>query len=328
MPPPPTMKAVLASAYGSPDVLALHDVPRPTPKPGEILIRVSATSVSAGDCEIRSFNVLPFLWLPLRLWMGLRRPRMVLGQELVGMVEAVGDGVTRFAPGQRVFGLSDTHFGSYAEYACLPQTVPLASAPPNLSDEQAAAAPLGGLIALDFLRKAGIQPGQRVAINGAGGSMGTFAVQLAKQAGAVVTAIDSADKHEMLRSLGADAVVDFRREDFTRSAQQFEVILDVVGKADFGRCVRALVPDGRYLTPNPTPSVMARAWWLHRTSQKRVSVVFTHDEATLLDDLAARLASGSLRSVIDRRYPLEHIAEAHRYADSGRKLGNIVITVA
>jgi NADPH:quinone reductase-like Zn-dependent oxidoreductase len=324
------MKAIVCTAYGPPDVLQLTDVEKPVPADDEVLIRIAATTVTAGDCEIRGFNVPLWLWLPMRLFMGISRPRKILGQELAGQVEAVGENVTRFAPGDRVFATTGFNLGAYAEYICLPAEPGeggLAAIPAGMTFEQAAAVPVGGLEALHFIRLGGTRPGEKVLVNGAGGSIGTIAVQLAKSAGAEVTAVDSADKADMLRALGADHVVDYTREDFTASGQTYDVILDVVGKSPFSRSLRSLNSNGRYLLANPRLSQMIRGPLISAAGDKKVIFGSARHTSEDLAHLGGLVEAGDLRVVIDRRYPLEGMAEAHRYVETGRKKGNVIITV-
>lgn len=269
----------------------------------------------------------------MRLYVGLRKPSRItiLGQELAGEVEAAGKDVTRFRKGDRVFGSTGFRFGAYAEYTCLPaesETGVLAIKPANMSYEEAAAVPTGGLEALHFLRKGNIQRGEKVLINGAGGSIGTFAVQLARYFGAEVTAVDSTEKLDMLRSLGAGHVIDYRQEDFTRSGETYDIIFDVVGKSPFSRSIRSLKKNGYYLIANPRLSTMLRGRWTSMRSSKKVIFEPASRKREDLIFLKELIEAGKLKSVIDRRYPLEQTAEAHRYVETGRKKGNVVITVA
>jgi 2-desacetyl-2-hydroxyethyl bacteriochlorophyllide A dehydrogenase len=260
--------------------------------------------------------------------MGLIRPRhRILGQELAGEIEAVGKDVQRFKKGDQVFAWTGLGLGAYAEYTCLPEDGMLAIKPSTMTYEEAAAFPLGGLNALHFLRKGTIQSGQKVLINGAGGSIGTFAVQLAKDFGAEVTAVDSTAKLDMLRSLGADQVIDYTQEDFTKNGKTYDVIFDVVGKSSFTRSVRSLKHNGRYLLANPGLSQMVRGRWTSMVSSKKVIVEAASEKTEDLIVLKELIEAGKIQSVIDRRYPLEQIAEAHRYVEEGHKKGNIVITV-
>jgi NADPH:quinone reductase-like Zn-dependent oxidoreductase len=327
------MKAIVWTAYGPPDVLQLQEVEKPAPKDNEVLIKIHATTVTAGDCELRSLRLPIYFALPLRLWLGLRRPKetTIPGTELAGEVEAVGKDVKRFQVGDQVFGSVSMGLGTNAEYICLPEEPEegaLALKPANMTYEQAATVPFGGCDALHFLRKGDIQPGETLLINGAGGSIGTFAVQLAKHMGAHVTAVDSAEKLDMLRSIGADAVIDYAKDDFTESGDAYDVIFDVVGKSSFSRSIQSLKPNGRYLLANPRLPHMFRGLWTSMTSDKKV--VFEVASGTTKDLVTLRelVEAGTLKTVIDRRYPLEQTADAHRYVETGRKMGNVVVTVA
>ena len=327
------MKAIVWTKYGSPDGLQLKEVEKPTPKDKEVLVRIHATTVTAGDCEMRRLDFPLLLRLPMRLYVGLRRPTRVtiLGQELAGEIESVGKDVRRFEQGDQVFAGIGFGFGAYAEYICLPEepeTGVLATKPANMSYEEAAAIPVGGLNALHFLRQGNIRSGQKVLINGAGGSIGTIAIQLAKSSGAEVTAVDSTTKLDMLRSIGADQVVDYTRTDFTKSGETYDVIFDVVGKASFSGCMRSLKQSGIYLLGNPALSKTVRGRWISMTSDKRVfagTASYNTADLILLREL---IEAGKIRTVIDRRFPLEQMAEAHRYVEKGGKKGNVVITVA
>lgn len=325
------MKAVVCTRYGPPDVLQLQEVEKPAPKSNEVLIKVHAATVTAGDCELRGLK-FPLLWqIVLRMGFGFTRPRKgILGQELAGEIESVGKNVSKFKPRDQVFAWSGLGLGAYAEYTCRPEDGVLALKPSNMTYEQAAALPVGGLDALYFLKRADIRNGQKVLINGAGGTIGTFAIQLAKYLGADVTAVDSTGKLDMLRSIGADRVVDYTHEDFTKSGESYDVIFDIVGKSSFPRGIRSLKPNGRYLLGNPGPSQLVRGRWTAMTSSKKVipwaarsAIEYTQD----LHFLTGLVEAGKIRTVIDRCYPMEQIAEAHRYVDTGQKAGNVIITV-
>lgn len=328
------MKAVVWTAYGPPDVLELRDVEKPSPRDNELLIRIYATTVTAGDCELRSLNFPIHLSLPMRLWRGLLRPRenSILGTELSGEIEAVGKDVGRFKEGDQVFGSAGLGFGANAEYICLPEEPGeleggVAIKPANMTYEEAATVPFGGRDALHFLRKGSIESGQRILINGAGGSIGTFAVQLAKYFGAEVTAVDSAPKLDMLRSIGADHVIDYTREDFATRGEVYDVIFDVVGTLSFSPGDRSLKEGGTYLTANPGLSQMVQGVWTSLRSDKKVVMETASGTVADLVFLRELIEAGELRTVIDRTYPLEEIAEAHRYVETGQKKGNVVITV-
>jgi NADPH:quinone reductase-like Zn-dependent oxidoreductase len=328
------MKAIVWTKYGPPDVLQLQEVEKPTPKDNEVLVKVHATTVTAGDCEMRSLKFPLWLSLPMRIYAGLRRPTRIkiIGQELAGEIEAVGQDVKLFKEGDQVFGSTGFGSGTYAEYICLPEEPgemdgALASKPANMTYEEAATVSTGGLEALHFLRKGNIQSGQKVLINGAGGSIGTYGVQLAKYFGAEVTAVDSTGKLDMLRSIGADQVIDYTQEDFTKSGQTYDVIFDVVGKSSFSRSIRSLKENGFYLLANPRLSLMVRGGWTSKRSSKKVIFGAASHKTEDLIFLKELIEAGKIKSVIDRRYPLEQIAEAHRYVETGHKKGNVVITV-
>jgi len=325
------MKAIVCTKYGPPDVLQLKDVEKPTPKDNEVLIRVHAATVTAGDCGLRSLKFPLLLQLLARIGFGFRGPRKkILGQELAGEIEAVGKEVTRLRKGDQVFAWAGLGLGAYAEYTCLPEKGVLAIKPSTISYEEAAALPVGGLEAVYFLRRGTIQSGHKVLIHGAGGSIGTFAVQLAKYFGADVTAVDSTGKLDMLRSIGADQVIDYTQEDFTKSGETYDVIFDVVGKSSFSRSVKLLTLNGRYLLGNPGLSQRVRGRWISRRSSKKVIPWKARTASEYTEDinfLTELIEAGKIQSVIDRRYQLEHIAEAHRYVDTGYKKGNVVITV-
>jgi NADPH:quinone reductase-like Zn-dependent oxidoreductase len=328
------MKAVIWTKYGPPEVLQVQDVEKPIPKDNEVLVKIHAASVSAGDCELRSMNTPWRLSLPWRLVFGLRRPKRVriLGQEIAGVVESTGARVTRIHTGDAVFALLGLKLGGYAEYCCLPETGSvlrgrLAIKPANISFEEAAAIPIGGLDAVHFLRRAQIQPGEQVLINGAGGSIGTFGVQLARYMGAEVTAVDSAGKLEMLRRLGAERVIDYTTDDFTRTGEKYDVILEVPGKASYTDCINALKEGGRLLLINPDQSGVKRGRKVRPAGGKQLITRASEHTAADLDYLRALIEAGALRPVIDRRYPLEKIVEAHRYVETGQKMGNVVIAI-
>jgi NADPH:quinone reductase-like Zn-dependent oxidoreductase len=307
-------------------------VEKPTPKDNEVLVKIHATSVTAGDCEMRSLRFPLFLSLPIRLYAGFSKPQRIriLGQELAGEIEAIGKDVTRFREGDPVFATTGFSLGAYAEYKCLPEEPDdgvLATKPANMTYEEAAVVPTGALEALHFLGNANIQPGQKVLINGAGGSIGTFGVQLARYYGAEVTGVDSTGKLEMLRALGAEQVIDYTQEDFTQRGETYDVIFDVVGKSPYSGAMRSLKPKGFYLIANPRPSKMLRGRWTSMTSGKRVISETASQRLEDLRFLRDLIEAGELKAVIDRRYPLEQAAEAHQYVETGQKKGNVVITV-
>ena len=325
------MKAIVCTKFGPPDVLQLQEVTKPAPRDNEVLIRIYATTVTAGDCELRSLKFPLAFRLLLRIYLGRIRPGpIILGQELAGEIEAVGKEVTRFRKGDQVFAWTGLGLGAYAEYKCLPEDAVLALKPSNMTYEEAAALPVGGLDAVNLLRKGHIQSGQKVLINGAGGSIGTFAVQLARYFGAEVTAVDSTGKLDMLRSIGADHVIDYTQADFTKNGETYDVIFDVVGKSSFSRSVRSLKHNGRFLIGNTRLSQRVRGGWISRRSSKKVILWAARTASEYTEDfnfLKELIEAGKMQSVIDRCYSLEQTAEAHRYVDTGQKKGIVVITV-
>jgi len=327
------MRAIIWTKYGPPDVLQLKEVEKPTPLDNEVLIKIHATTVTAGDCEIRSLKFSLLLRLLMRLGFGLKGPRKrfsIPGIELAGEIESVGKEVKLFRKGDQVFGTSVEFFGAYAEYICLPEegkAGAMAIKPANMTYEEAAAVPVGGLEALNFLRKANIQSGQKVLINGASGSIGTFAVQLAKYYGAEVTGVGNPTSLEVMKSIGAIKVIDYTQEDFTKSGETYDIIFDVVGKSSFSGSISSLKKNGIYLLANPKPSLYIRGLWTSMTSSKRVISGLTKQKTEDLIFLKELIEAGKIKSVIDRRYPLEKIAEAHSYVDKGQKTGNVVINL-
>ncbi|MBD2872007.1 NAD(P)-dependent alcohol dehydrogenase [Paenibacillus arenilitoris] len=319
------MKAIVYERYGPPDVLQLQEVRKPEPKNDEILIKVYAATAAAGDWRLRKAD--PFL---ARLFNGLRRPKRVriLGFELAGVVESTGGGVTRYKPGDAVFAACGMGFGAYAEYKCMPESSSVALKPANITFEEAAAVPVGACTALHFLRKGNIRRGSRVLVYGASGSVGTYAVQLAKHFGAEVTGVCSTSNLTLARSLGADRVIDYTKEKFEDNGPAYDIIFDTVGKSPFKVCVKRLTRNGFYLRAvHVSPLPIIRGIWTNLTSGKKViggSMMESAEDLTYLKEL---IEAGVLRTVIDHRYPLEQAAEAHRYAEQGHKKGNVVLTI-
>lgn len=322
------MKAIVYTEYGLADVLQLKEVAKPTPKENEVLIRIAATTVTAVDSTFRQGASLSG-----RFYTGLKRPkRPVLGSTLAGEVEAVGKDVTLFKKGDQIFGAT-ADFGTHAEYICLPEDGALALKPASISYEEAVATN-AVLTALPFLRDEGhIQSGQKVLINGASGSVGSYAVQLAKQAGAAVTGVCSTEKMDFVHSLGADKVIDYKNEDFTKSSETYDIIFDAAGKSSYGRCQHILKENGIYLSTVLSPSIVLNMLWTSIVGRKKAKIAFAglrpaSEQAKDLRFLTQLMESGQLKAIVDRSYPLAQMAEAHRYVDTGRKKGSVVITVA
>jgi NADPH:quinone reductase-like Zn-dependent oxidoreductase len=322
------MRAIICTKYGPPDVLQLREVEKPTPKDNEVLIRIYATTVTSGDVVDRSGTVSPWAWLPTRIFLGFRKPRRTIpGADLAGEIESVGKDAKLFKKGDQVFGTTGWGSGAYAEYKCLPEEGELAIKPVNMTYEEAAAVPYAGLTALYFLRKGNIQSGQKVLINGASGSVGTYAVQLAKYFGAEVTGVCSTTNLEMVKSLGADKVIDYTQEDFTQSSETYDVIFDTVGKTSISHCKSSLKQRGIYLATFYGLAIILQMLWTSLVGSKKVIAGIASPKTEDLNFLKELMEAGKLMSVIDRRYPLEQTAEAHRYVEAGHKKGNVVITV-
>ena len=321
------MKAVIYREYGGPEVLRLAEVDVPRPKDNEILIRVRAAEVTKADCELRSFRFpVKWFWLPLRVALGITRPRkQILGGYFSGQVEAVGSEVTGFKPGDAVYGSAGFGMGGYGEFLCVPASATVVPMPTNMTFEEAAAVPLGGLNALHFMRLAKIQAGDTVLINGAGGSIGMFAVQIAKSMGAHVTAVDGAHKEAMLRSLGIDRFIDYQKHDFAAGAEAYDVVFNMVANRSFSSCIGALKPGGHYLTANPKVTDMLRS--ALPLNGKKASIAFAGERPEELRDLTEMIEQGQVRSVVDRVLPMERVKEAHHLVETEARLGSIVMTI-
>lgn len=324
------MKAIIYETYGEPDVLELKDVPKPKCNDDEALIRVRAAEATKADCELRSFKFsVKWFWLPLRLAVGILKPRRpILGGYFAGEIVQVGKEVTDLSVGDAVFGSAGLHMGAYAEYMALPATHTVVAKPANMSFAEAAAVPLGGLNALHFMRSANIRPDETILINGAGGSIGAHAVQIAKAMGALVTAVDHARKQDMLQRLGADHVVDYNREDFRRAGQRYDVIFDMVPSGSYSGCIKLLKPGGRYLSGNPRFFVMIRSLLTNWFTDKSASFAFAGETKDELDDLRDMIEAGTIRPIVDRVLPMNKAADAHRLVETEERLGVIVISIA
>lgn len=322
------MKAVIATRYGAPEVLEIQEVARPVPQANEVLVKVHAITVTSGDARVRSFNVPRSFWLPARLTLGLKKPRKAIpGMVIAGEVEAVGQQVTKFKPGDQVYAYDITKLNAYAEYACIAEDKALALKPSNTSYEEAAALPFGGVTALYFLKKGNLRSGQRVLVYGASGSVGAAAVQLAKYFGAKVTAVCGTANVEWVKALGADRVLDYTREDFARSGETYDIIFDTVGKTSLADCVRVLREGGTYLQAVSGPAQMIQMRWASMRSGKTFIGGTAYPTTEALETLRGLAEAGNIRPVVDRCYPLEQIVEAHRYVDQGHKKGDVVVAM-
>jgi NADPH:quinone reductase-like Zn-dependent oxidoreductase len=322
------VKAIVYERYGSPDVLELKEIEKPTPKDNEVLIKTLATTVTSGDWRARSLDVPTGFGLISRLFFGVIRPRQpVLGTELAGEIESVGKDVSKFKIGNQVFAFSGAAMGCHAEYKCMPEDGTMALKPDNLTCDEAAAISFGGTVALDFFRRGKLQNGERILINGASGGVGTAAVQLAKHFGAEVTGVCSTANVALVISLGATHVIDYTKEDFTQNGETYDVIVDTAGTAPFSRSKGSLKKGGRLLLVLGGLPDMLQIPWVSMTSSKKIIAGPAAERAEDLRFLAKLAQAGKFRPVIDRRYPFEKIAEAHRYVDTGHKRGNVVITL-
>ena len=323
------MRAIVCTAYGPPDVLELQELEKPVPKDDEVLVKVFASTVSIGDCRVRSWNVPALFWILYRIQVGLTRPkRGILGAVLAGEVQAVGKDVTRFQIGDQVYGMDVAGIQGNAQYACRAEGGALAAKPANLTYELAAAVPHGAMTARFFLRdKANVQPGHKGLINGASGAVGSWAVQLAKHYGAEVTGVCRTASLDLVKALGADRVIDYTREDFTASGETYDIIFDAVAKSSFSRCEDSLEDDGVYLATDPTLAVVLSMVWTSIRGGKRALWAIGPERPQDLEALREILEAGEAKPTIDRRYPLEKVAEAHSYVEEGHTKGVVVINV-
>lgn len=331
------MKGIVFTEYGSPDVLHLKDVPKPSPKEDEILVRVYATPVNYGDLTARNFanltasqfNMPALLFLPARMTFGWNRPKInILGSELAGEVEAVGSRVTKFKPGDAVFAYVGMKMGANAEYVCLPENGSVALKPANLSYDEAATLPYGAIMAVSLLQKAGLQPGQKILINGASGGIGGMAVQMAKVYGAEVTGVCGAPRREYVTSLGADKVIDYAEQDFTRNGETYDVIFDVLGRTSFARCKNSLTPEGILLFASFKGRALFDMFRTMLFSRKKVICALADEKVDSLLLVKELVGASKVKALVDKRFPLEQTAAAHRYVETGRKKGNVVIMIA
>jgi len=308
----------------------MEDVEKPEPAKDQVLISIRAVEATKSDCEMRSFKfAVSWFWLPLRIALGLRKPRKpILGNYFAGVVEAVGNDVSRLQKGQSVFGAAGLQMGAYAEYLCISDSHTMATIPNNMTFEEAATVPLGGLNALHFMRKADIRQGEKVLVNGAGASIGTFAVQIAKAMGAEVTAVDSGIKEAMLRDIGADHFVDYTQADFAKNSNAYDVIFSMVAHTSYSRCARALKANGRYVMANPKLSDMLRAAFISRFSNRKVLFAFAGEKEEELLELKRMIEAGEIAATVDIIYPMTQAAQAHRRVETEQRIGSVVISVA
>ena len=331
------MKAIVFTEYGPPDVMQLKDIEKPTPKNDEILIKVHATLVAYGDVSVRNLNNVslqefhmpePF-WILNRIVFGFSKPKVtILGSEFSGEIESVGDEVNRFKEGDQVFGYVGESMGANAEYLCVPEDEVLAAKPDNMTYEEAAAVPFGSMVALNLLRKGDIQPGQKILINGASGGIGQYAVQLAKHHFRVeVTGVCSTPRTEFVKSLGADKVIDYTKEDFNQSGETYDLVLDILGMGSFSKSKGSLSKNGRYLYASFKMKQVFQMLWTSISEDKKVICALAPTKTEDLIFIKELIEAGEIKSVIDKKFSLEQTAEAHRYVESGHKRGNVVIAI-
>ncbi len=322
------MKAIVYTKYGPPSVLQVKEIEKPQPKDDEVLIKIHSAEVTKTDCEMRSFNfAVKWFWLPLRLYWGVFNPKKsVLGGYFSGEIEAIGNSVSKFVVGDQVFGSTQMRLGAYGEYLCLPASYTIVKKPTNMSYEEAAAVPLGGLNALHFMRLASIKEGESVLINGAGGSIGAFAVQIAKAMGAEVTAVDSSLKVAMLNQLGADYVADYEQEDITKQGKTFDVIFNMVANSRYADFIKILNRKGCYLMGNPKLTDMLRSVITSRFTDKSVRFAFAGEKEEELITLKEMIEERKINSVIDKAYPIHRVVEAHQRVEAEQRVGMVVLS--
>lgn len=331
------MKAIVYTEYGTPDVLYLKEMEKPVPKDNELLIRVHAVSVNIGDIWARNFKAISpgkfsmpgLLWLPARMYFGFSKPKVnILGSEFAGQVESVGKNVKLFKPGDQVFGYRGQSMGANAEYLCVPENGLVAIKPANMTHEEAAVVPYGALTALNLLGKVNIQPRQKVLVNGASGGIGSAAVQLAKYYGAEVTGVCGTQQLESVKALGADKVIDYTQEDFTQNGETYDLIFDIMNKSSFSKCKNSLTENGRYLLASFKMKQLFQMLWTSMIGSKKVICALSGEKIEDLLFIKELVEKGKFTSIIDKRYPLEQAADAHRYMESGHKKGKVVLTMA
>lgn len=322
------MKAIHCTAYGPPGVLKLKETLKPSPRAHEVLVKVIATSVNSGDCEMRTCTMHPSMYPMFRLFVGITKPRKpILGMYFSGIIEATGAEVKDLNPGDEVFGTTGFTMGTNAEYVCVPQTRSFIKKPASISHVEAAAVPIGAWNAFHFIGLANLKEGESILIFGAGGAIGTFAIQLAKLAGVIVTAVDSETKLPMLTEIGADFVIDYKAEDFTESSKCYDVIFDVVGKSPYKKSLERLKSGGRYVLANVGFTPMIRGFWTSRGGNKRVITAMAKEQKSELEEISKMLQQGRIKPIIDRTCTLAEIPEAHGYIDSGLRKGNVVAVI-
>jgi NADPH:quinone reductase-like Zn-dependent oxidoreductase len=330
------MKAVVYTKYGPPDVLHVKEVDKPVPKANEVLIRVRAVAVNYGDIVARNFRNIParkfnmpkLLWFPSRIYFGLRKPkRHILGNDFSGDIESVGKDVTKFKNGDPVFAYRGQKMGAYAEYVCIPADGMVEHKPSNMSYEEAAAIAYGGSMASSHLEKVAIKEGDKVLVNGASGGIGSMGVQLAKHAGAEVTGVGGTPRLDMMRAIGADKVIDYTQEDFTQTGEKYDLIYDILGRSSFSRCKNSLTDNGRYLLASFKTGDLLQMIKTKWSKGKKVICAMAREKPENLAKLKEMAEAGKIKSVIDKTFPLEAAAEAHRYVESGQKKGHVIITV-
>ncbi len=330
------MKAIVYEEYGGPDVLQLKEIEKPVPKDNEVCIKVHATTVNYGDLTARNFRYMPLsnfnmplaLYYPSRIAFGFLKPKInILGSEFSGVIETIGKDVTRFKPGDPVYGYRGMNMGAYAEYVCMPEKGTLLKMPVNLTHTEATVFPYGAIVALNLLRKVNLQKDEKVLINGASGSIGSQAVQLAKYFGAKVTGVCSTSRIEFVKALGADTIIDYTHDDFTAGKERYDLIFDILGRSSFAGCKRVLRPGGRYLLASFKMKQLLQMLWTKIAGDKKVICALSGDKAEDLEFITGLIEAGHIKAVIDRTFPLKQAADAHRYVENGNKKGQVVITL-